>query len=671
MNGSVYTAFIGVDTRMANRIILKRSHVAGKIPTVSQLEYGELAVNTRDGKVYLKRDDGSGAEIISLDVGSGGSGGGIDSSQLDLKVDKVQGKGLSTHDFDEYYKGRIDSFNSTIPALQTQVNSATSATITLQNALSDESAARIIAVADAIQTAAAYTDSNVTTERNARIDNDTTVLNSAKSYSDQNDQLILSQAQTYTDTAIADVDDRIDTIFSNTTTLALDSLTEIVSAFQTADNTLNGAITTLASGAEAAIEAEADARIAADEATLNSAKAYADSVASSGGMDLTAISAGTGINYDNQTGVISIGSIDTSFVPETSNIQYFLPSRARAALSAGTGISYDDQTGVISSTVIGYTDELARNAISATTNYPPLTMIGGISYDNTTGVITYNAPSDSDIRGLFSAGTGISFSSGVIENTDLGSSQNIFKNFIDNASTFATANSNDDTFKFRGADGVTATIGNDGVHGKNLLIGLSSVPNSSLANSSITINGANIQLGGSGSISTSEINEGTNLYYTDGRVASLLSSFGSNTISTTGSISGGAVSGTGLNVTGYSSFFASQDKISVLTGSTGTVTHNTLNGSVFYHTSPVANFTPNFTNVPTTDNYATVMVLFVVQGSTPYIPTSAQINGSAVAILWAGGAAPTGTASQTNMFSFSLMRVSGAWTILATTASYA
>ena len=39
---------------MANTIIHKRSSVAGKIPATTDLEYGELAINTSDAKVFLK-----------------------------------------------------------------------------------------------------------------------------------------------------------------------------------------------------------------------------------------------------------------------------------------------------------------------------------------------------------------------------------------------------------------------------------------------------------------------------------------------------------------------------------------------------------------------------------------------------------------------------------------
>lgn len=40
---------------MAQSIILKRSALSGKVPTTESLEIGEIAINTYDGKVYLKR----------------------------------------------------------------------------------------------------------------------------------------------------------------------------------------------------------------------------------------------------------------------------------------------------------------------------------------------------------------------------------------------------------------------------------------------------------------------------------------------------------------------------------------------------------------------------------------------------------------------------------------
>jgi hypothetical protein len=54
-----------------------------------------------------------------------------------------------------------------------------------------------------------------------------------------------------------------------------------------------------------------------------------------------------------------------------------------ASLSAGTGISYNNTTGVITSTITQYTDALARAAISLTTTGTS----GSSTYNNTTGVL--------------------------------------------------------------------------------------------------------------------------------------------------------------------------------------------------------------------------------------------------------------------------------------------
>lgn len=56
---------------MANTVKLKRSAVQGKQPTTANLELGELALNTYDGKLYTKKDDGS-ASIVEIGAGAGG-----------------------------------------------------------------------------------------------------------------------------------------------------------------------------------------------------------------------------------------------------------------------------------------------------------------------------------------------------------------------------------------------------------------------------------------------------------------------------------------------------------------------------------------------------------------------------------------------------------------------
>jgi hypothetical protein len=60
---------------MASVVKIKRSSVQGKRPTTSEITGGELALNTRDGKLFSS--DGSsvfeiGANVHSLSVGTGG-----------------------------------------------------------------------------------------------------------------------------------------------------------------------------------------------------------------------------------------------------------------------------------------------------------------------------------------------------------------------------------------------------------------------------------------------------------------------------------------------------------------------------------------------------------------------------------------------------------------------
>lgn len=50
---------------MANKVLVKRSAVPGKVPTTSDLDLGELGVNTYDGKLYIKKDAGT-PTIIDL-----------------------------------------------------------------------------------------------------------------------------------------------------------------------------------------------------------------------------------------------------------------------------------------------------------------------------------------------------------------------------------------------------------------------------------------------------------------------------------------------------------------------------------------------------------------------------------------------------------------------------
>jgi len=61
---------------MAQTIKIKRSAVAGKVPTLSDLQLGELGLNSFDGKLYARKDNGT-ASIVELSGGGGSSAGPI------------------------------------------------------------------------------------------------------------------------------------------------------------------------------------------------------------------------------------------------------------------------------------------------------------------------------------------------------------------------------------------------------------------------------------------------------------------------------------------------------------------------------------------------------------------------------------------------------------------
>jgi len=56
---------------MAQIVKLKRTSVSGKVPTISNIELGELAINTYDGRLFFEKNDGSATvqEILTTNTG--------------------------------------------------------------------------------------------------------------------------------------------------------------------------------------------------------------------------------------------------------------------------------------------------------------------------------------------------------------------------------------------------------------------------------------------------------------------------------------------------------------------------------------------------------------------------------------------------------------------------
>ena len=59
---------------MAHEIKVKQSSVAGKVPTTAQLQLGELALNTTDGKLYFKKNVSGSESIVTVSASTASQG---------------------------------------------------------------------------------------------------------------------------------------------------------------------------------------------------------------------------------------------------------------------------------------------------------------------------------------------------------------------------------------------------------------------------------------------------------------------------------------------------------------------------------------------------------------------------------------------------------------------
>ncbi len=100
-----------------------------------------------------------------------------------------------------------------------------------------------------------------------------------------------------------------------------------------------------------------------------------------------------------------------------------------------------------------------------------------------------------------------------------------------------------------------------------------------------------------------------------------------------------------------------------LTNATGVVTHDCLSTRIFYHTTPAANWTANFTNLNLSAEKIKEIQIIVVQGGTPRIPNTIQIAGVAQTLNWKDNVVPTGTASAVDVFRFSILNDGGTYIV--------
>ena len=131
---------------------------------------------------------------------------------------------------------------------------------------------------------------------------------------------------------------------------------------------------------------------------------------------------------------------------------------------------------------------------------------------------------------------------------------------------------------------------------------------------------------------------------------------------------------TGLTVQGNTTLKQTLEVYTSLTTATGIVVHDCSTGAIFSHTGATANWTANFTNVPTTINRVISVAVLVTQGITPRVPSAVQINGVSQSINWQGGVVPTGNANKKDLVNFTFVSPASTsttmYTVLGSLASY-
>jgi len=243
-----------------------------------------------------------------------------------------------------------------------------------------------------------------------------------------------------------------------------------------------------------------------------------------------AISASGDISYNDATGNFSYSTPTTDGVNEGSTNLYFTNARARQAVSLTTDnasvLSYDSTTGEFTfalgnqttddvqegTTNLYYTDGRARLAISADSNW------SNISYNNATGVISVTAPSTSDVTEGINLYYTDARARDSVSATDAGGDGSFSYDSATGVFTYTGPSASEVRAHFSATTNTGAQYDNS-----TGVFSLSSIPNSSLSNDSVTVNGATVALGGSTSFGTDSVTEETNLYYTDTRARSSIS----------------------------------------------------------------------------------------------------------------------------------------------------
>lgn len=411
---------------MANLVKVKRSAVAGKVPTTTDLELGELAVNTYDGKLYLKKDDGT-ASIVEIGGGAGTGDVVGPSSATDnalARYDGTTGKLIQNGNITQDDNGNLANVNGisfdTTP---------TSAPTTAGSIYWDNGNGTPSVVVNA------NIDLQLGQENLAR------VYNGTGSQINKGSVVAVTGAQGQRPSvALADADS--EPLSASTLGVAAENIANGAEGFVATFGLLRGINTSAFTAGDPLYLSQTAGGLTATRPTAPAHTVFigwAISINASSGEIFLNINNGWELDELHNVLITSPASGNTLIYDASVGVW------KNANLTDGTGISITEGAGSITVTNTGVTSAVAGT---------------GISVSGATGAVTItNTAPDQTVA--IASGTGISatgtYPNFTVTNTDLGSSQAIFKNVAVSGQSTIVADSNNDTLTVAAGTGISLT----------------------------------------------------------------------------------------------------------------------------------------------------------------------------------------------------------------------
>ena len=388
-------------------IKLRRSATAGALPTTSQLDLGEIALNTYDGKAYMKKDVGGTTSIVQI--------GSSEASASDI-LKEFQYDGSDGASSNTVFSGSDNNSNTltyTVGALQVYLNgvllqpttdytAANGVSITLINAAANADLLQIIAwyktIGTGLDTVQALTGVNGS--------NVAFTLTTEPTSENQTAVYIDGVYQNKTTYAVSGTTLTFSTAPPNGTTVEVVTHSSNIYADNITDLTITGTMT---------------ANAFAGALTGN----VTGTISTLSNHDTDDLSEGSGnLYYTNARADARITAADTDDLSEgTTNLYHTserVDDRVNALIVAGSNITktYDDTAGTLTLASTQLTTEQVQDVVGAMFTSNTETR-GSLVYDDTDGTIDL-VVDDMTANTTYSAGTGLALSSTTFSLSHLG-----------------------------------------------------------------------------------------------------------------------------------------------------------------------------------------------------------------------------------------------------------